>query len=102
MVQLCHPLLLGICTSVRPYCIVMQYHGIDGKSVTLQRELLRHKKCTCRIWLLLCDQIVEAMRYIHEDVEIIHNDQDLSSEYQIVAIFAKNAHHFSKYFRIAA
>ena len=33
------PLLLGICTSKYPIIIIMQYHGIDGRCVTLYKEL---------------------------------------------------------------
>lgn len=108
LAKLCHPylpLLIGICTSIRPYCIVMQYHGIDGTSVTLQKEFVHNNSIrTYQSWLLLCAQMVEAIRYLHEDAGIIHNDlktnnvllsrstcknvflPEILSEYQVVVI----------------
>lgn len=98
------PLLIGICTSTKPYYMVMQYYGVDGESITLQKELQQNNIiASYQVWLILCAQIVEAMRYLHQDVKIIHNDfktdnvllarpppgcqvQELSCEYQIVII----------------
>lgn len=76
--KLCHPylpLFLGMCTAKKPYIVVMQYHGVNRKSVTLKdelahRKLLEHNKA----WLTICMQIVEALRYLHDTCEIIHND----------------------------
>lgn len=84
---------------------ILHSDGIDGKSVTLQKELLHDNNIrTYQLWLLLCVQMVEAIRYLHRDAEIIHNDlkpnnvvlsrstttvtglQEFSSEYQIVII----------------
>ena len=84
--------------------MAMQYYGIDGESITLQKELQQNNIiASYKVWLILCAQIVEAMQYLHEDVKIIHNDfktdnilltrspagsqvQELSCEYQIVII----------------
>ena len=78
LLRICHPylpLIFGVCTSAEPYCIVMQYYGIDGKSITLQKELIHRENISeCHMWLVLCAQMVEAIRYLHEDAKIIHND----------------------------
>lgn len=77
--KLCHPYLpylFGVCTRVKPYRLVLQFHGISECALTLadavaQRKPLitNGKSCT-----LLCVQIMEALRYLHEDEEILHND----------------------------
>lgn len=78
--KLCHPylpLFLGICTSKMPYIVVMQYHGINGKSITVKDELIRHTLVTDdihRTWIVLCAQLIEALAYLHGVVGIIHND----------------------------
>lgn len=76
--KLCHPylpLFFGLNTSVKPYYIVTQYYGIDGQSVTIHKELLLHTYvCIPQEWLTLCGQLVEALRYLHEDAKCIHND----------------------------
>lgn len=76
--NLCHPylpLLLGVCVSKLPYILVVQYYGIGIKSVTFRREL-REKKIvlTYPTWIILCAQIVEALRYLHTEVGLLHND----------------------------
>ena len=78
--KLCHPylpLFFGMCTLMEPYIVVMQYHGIDGKSVTLHEELVYHKYVipnTCKNWTIICTQATEALAYLHNDLGIIHND----------------------------
>lgn len=78
--KLCHPylpLLFGIATDKYPYIIVMQYHAVDGKCITLHRELSRSNAriiSNSHSWLILCAQICEALRYLHDDAKIIHND----------------------------
>lgn len=54
--KLCHPylpLLFGIATDQYPYIIVMQYHAVDGKCITLHRELSMSTKVISdsRSWL---------------------------------------------------
>ena len=71
------PLLLGICTNEYPFIMVMQYHGIDGRCVTLQKELSQKKifpSGSYQSWLVMMSELAEAIRYLHEDVNIIHND----------------------------
>ena len=71
------PLLLGICTSEHPFIMVMQYHGIDGRCVTLYKELTQRVAIPSgayQSWIILCSELAEAIRYLHDDVNIIHND----------------------------
>ena len=80
LTSLCHPylpLLFGVCLKEEPYRLVMQFHETDGKSVTLFQEL-RVKKADYgdfseRIFAF-CAQLVEAVHYLHHEVEILHND----------------------------
>lgn len=78
--KLCHPylpLFLGTCTIKKPYILVMQYHGVNGKNVTVNDELMDRKLIIsdfCLAWMVLCAQIVEALVYLHENVALIHND----------------------------
>lgn len=81
---LCHPylpLLFGVCLKEEPYRLVMQFHGTDGKSGTLFQELRDKKKIdssscgdSSNHMLAFCAQIVEAVHYLHHEVEILHND----------------------------
>lgn len=64
-----------------PYRLVMQFHGTDGKSGTLFQELHDKKKIdssscgdSSNRMLAFCAQIVEAVHYLHHEVEILHND----------------------------
>lgn len=78
MCELCHsylPLLFGVCTLKYPYLLVMQYYGIDLKSVTFRRDLVDCKVVTSyELWIVLCAQLVEAFVYLHKKVGILHND----------------------------
>ena len=79
LTKLCHPylpFLFGVCTSSLPLKIIMQFHGIGSKPLTLAQELVssRHMIHDSTAWLLLCSQLMEAMLYLHTQIEIIHND----------------------------
>ena len=79
LTKLCHPYLpylFGVCTSSLPLRIIMQFHGIGSKPLTLAQELMsnRHVVCDSNAWLLLCSQLMEAILYLHTQIEIIHND----------------------------
>ena len=64
-----------MCTAKKPYIIVMQYHGVNRKSVTLKDELAQHNLLgQSKAWLIVCAQILEAFQYLHDTCEIIHND----------------------------
>ena len=99
--MLCHPylpLLFGVITSVRPFRLIMQYHALDGKdkSITLD-SVIRHPlvSITDKVMVLFCVQIMEALRYLHDDVSLLHNDlkcnnilvcDDMSSHHQAFQI----------------
>lgn len=80
LAQLCHPnlpYLFGVVTSKPPYKIVMQYHGLSEHtmSVTLSDVLCDPSNLYDQnVFLLLCAQIAEAVRYLHDEVKILHND----------------------------
>lgn len=77
---LCHPFLpylFGVCTASRPYKIVTQFHGFKNPpfSITIRRELDQHHiGLNDADWISVCAQILETMNYLHNNVEIIHND----------------------------
>lgn len=77
--ELCHPCLpylFGVCTSSSPLRIVMQFHGINSKPVTLVQELTTTTRSINDSvgWVLLCTQLIEAVHYLHVQVKVIHND----------------------------
>ena len=75
---LCHlniPLFFGINTMKKPYYIVMQFYGLDGRSVTIQKQLNENANIySMNDWIGLCVEVVETVRYLHEDAKCIHND----------------------------
>lgn len=82
LMQVCHPFLpylFGICTDEQPYCIVMQFHGMAMDENQLFscniNEAIRRNMITdgCK-WLEICAQIMEALRYLHEEAKLLHND----------------------------
>ena len=77
--SLCHPYLpylFGICTTEKPYRLVMQFHSTDGNnSRTLLQELRDHEVNSSEEMLLgFCAQLMEAVKYLHCEVYILHND----------------------------
>lgn len=70
--------LFGVCTSTKPFKIVAQFHGFLGElpySVTVRRELDQpHLGLNDADWISACAQILEAFIYLHNEVEILHND----------------------------
>ena len=86
LAQLCHPnlpLLFGVVTSKLPYRIVMQYHGLTNSetSITLSRYLTAQdiSRTTEVVVVCLCTQLAEALRYLHEEVKLLHNDLKCSN-----------------------
>lgn len=76
--RLCHPYLpylFGVCTESSPYRLVMQFHGIGLQTVTMNKEMFEKKLIVGpTMWLIACSQLIEATSYLHEDVQILHND----------------------------
>ena len=78
LLHICHPslpLLVGI-TSKNQLSLAMQFHGIDHKKASmLWTELKEHKLISAGSgWLILTAQILEAVRYLHTNANILHND----------------------------
>ena len=59
---ICHPCLphlFGVCTTAPPHRIVTQFHGIDGRTVTLQREIHHRQVITTYMqWMILCTHLL--------------------------------------------
>ena len=63
-----------MCTKQLPLCLVLQFHAFkELESVTLEHEL-RNYHLKCHIWVHLCAQLLEAIKYLHEEANILHND----------------------------
>ena len=77
LVGLCHPYLpffLGICTKEQPLRIVMQFHAFKGLQASTMRNELLQRRFDGHAWILLCAQLLEAIAYLHEEVNVLHND----------------------------
>ena len=68
--KLSHPYLFGVC---QPYKIVMQFHGIRESSI-LYGAIVRKKFADSYAWLGISIQLFEALSYLHNEVQILHND----------------------------
>ena len=53
-----------------------QFEGIASNTTTLTlNDAILNKLITGEIaWLTLCAELMEALRYLHEEVSILHND----------------------------
>lgn len=77
LASLCHPYLpcfLGVCLKETPFRIVMQFHATDGSPRTLFHELRSKNLTSSELVLAFCAQLIEAVHYLHHEVEILHND----------------------------
>ena len=80
LARFCHPYLrhlFGVVTSKAPHRIVMQYHSLSDRStsITLYDILCGSgQHYSQHVLLMLCTQLLEAVRYLHEDANVIHND----------------------------
>ena len=74
------PYVFGICTNEKPYRIVMQFEGMknnDGlhpQALNLHQEFRKDGILHGMDWISVCVQLSEAVRYLHFDVKILHND----------------------------
>lgn len=67
------PLLFGVNTSEKPLLLITQFHGVEGKCITLakaQRMPLFH---TTLEWAHIYTGIADAILYVHQK-GLIHND----------------------------
>ena len=75
------PHCFGICVEKTPYSIVTQFEGIYihntiPQSLTLHKELQESNRFRLQglNWIYTCVQLVEAVRYLHFEVDMLHND----------------------------
>ena len=66
------PLLFGIQSKVTPFRIVMQFHGINDKSLTIRRTV-RKIKLSNGEWKTVVDLVGRALQFIHSK-GVLHND----------------------------
>ena len=60
------PYLLGVCTSNKPFKIITLFHGFLGDLLGSAPSWID--------WISASAQILEAFIYLHDEVEILHND----------------------------
>ena len=65
---------MGACIRDTPLRIVMKYHETNGKSTTLFQEIRSKKLNSSDLEFGFCVQLMEALHYLHSEVEILHND----------------------------
>ena len=67
------PFLFGIHTRSRPYKIITQLHSLhDPYQQLLWTKQFQTKEPS--MWLTLTSQMLEAVRYLHDEVQLINND----------------------------
>ena len=76
MANLCHPSVphfFGICTSDKPYRIVMQYQPLpSGEVTTLAKALKQDMTFSGMPVVTLCQQLFQGLHYLHESAKILH------------------------------
>ena len=70
------PFLFGVCTARKPYKIVTQFYHFSERMTpcTIHQAILNNSIPNGGTWLLLVSQMFEAIRYLHDDAYVIHND----------------------------
>ena len=66
------PLLFGIQSKVTPFRIIMQFHGINDKSLTIRRAV-RKIKLSNEEWKTVVDLVGRVLQFIHSK-GVLHND----------------------------
>ena len=66
------PLLFGIQSKVTRFRIIMQFHGINDKSLTIRRAV-RKIKLSNEEWKTVVDLVGRALQFIHSK-GVLHND----------------------------
>lgn len=66
------PLLFGVQTSTSPYSLILQFHCINGKSMTLAKAV-KATSIKKKQWLEVIEKIGGALQYTHEK-GYLHND----------------------------
>ena len=67
--------MFGVCTESSPYRLIMQFHGGGLQTVTLSKEMFEKKLIISpTAWLIVCSQLIEAISYLHDDAQLLHNN----------------------------
>ena len=66
------PLLFGIQSKVTPFRFVMQFHGINNKTLTIRR-IVRKIKLSNDEWKTVVDLVGRVLQFIHSK-GVLHND----------------------------
>ena len=67
------PLILGVCTSHSPFLLITQFHGVDGKCITLNIAVKTTLLDKMTEWARVFKGIAEALVFLHSK-HILHND----------------------------
>ena len=67
------PFLFGICSTAKPVCLVMLFHGEGATNMTVHEATKQDPPLTISDWNTIFRLIVEALQHIH-DRGFIHND----------------------------
>ncbi|XP_031552033.1 serine/threonine-protein kinase STY13-like [Actinia tenebrosa] len=67
------PLLFGVCLQEKPFLLITQFHGIDGKCVTMSKAAKTACVQTSQEWTRIFKELGEALSYVHGK-HILHND----------------------------
>ena len=67
------PLLLGVCLTGFPFLMVTQFHGIEGKCVTLVDAIKTGVVQTSLAIARIFNGVAKAMVYLHKQ-QLLHND----------------------------
>ncbi|CAB4020079.1 probable serine threonine- kinase gdt4 [Paramuricea clavata] len=67
------PLLFGYCLEVKPFLMVMQFHGIDGNSTTLQQVSKSGMLLDIVEWHRIFYEVADILLCVHKK-SFLHND----------------------------
>lgn len=65
--------MFGICTEAKPYLLVTQFHGIDGKCVTFNQAIRSNVINNIQDHITVLLKCADALSFIHSK-QILHND----------------------------
>ena len=65
--------MFGVCTLRKPYAIVMEFYGVDGKCVTIQKAAQHNLLGQQETWAGTLQQCCEAVNHLHSQ-GYVHGD----------------------------
>jgi tRNA A-37 threonylcarbamoyl transferase component Bud32 len=94
------PLLFGVITAKAPICLVLQFHGVNMRSLTLyhaaEKELIVSQNACIAIFDKICStlQYVHSKGFLHNDIKsnnvILEERNDSSGYFPILIDFGKS------------